>query len=113
MNVLPCSIDNGRPVFHGHALATDNPVDVALSGKLEVGVRPEFVAFAEQGIPVAVDKVEDLGRYQVVTVSHESSVIKMIVGEGKPIPSESPKISFDPAHTRIYRDDWAVEGKPA
>ena len=113
MNVLPCGIDKGRPVFHGHALDTDYPVDGDLSGKLEVGIRPEFVKFAEQGVPVAIDKVEDLGRYQVVTVSHESSVIKMIVDEGQHIPPENPKISFDPAHTRIYRDDWAVEDKPS
>ena len=33
-------------------------------GKLEVGVRPEFVDFSDDGIPVAIDKVEDLGRYQ-------------------------------------------------
>ncbi len=66
--------------------------------------------FADDGIPVAIDKVEDLGRYQVVTVRHESEVIKIVVKEDQLIPSESPKIQFKPEQTRIYCDDWVVEG---
>ena len=110
MNVLPCELDNGRPVFHNQPLKTAYPVDGELHGKLEVGVRPEFIDFSDDGIPVAIDKVEDLGRYQVVTVNHESTTIKMIVNEGDEIPSASPKISFNPRYTRIYHNDWAVGG---
>lgn len=111
MNVLPCSLEGGRPVFGNRVLDTDHPVDARLGGKLEVGIRPEFVAFADEGIPVAIDKVEDLGRYRVVTVRHESSVIKMIVNEGESIPAGSPRVRFDPAYTRVYRDDWVVDGE--
>jgi glycerol transport system ATP-binding protein len=110
MNVLPCEMDNGQPVFHGHVVAIDSPPASQVDGKLELGVRPEFVEFAESGIPVMIDKVEDLGRYQLVTVRHESSVVKMIVQEEQPIPSESPKVRFNPAQTRVYCDDWVVEG---
>jgi glycerol transport system ATP-binding protein len=110
MNVLPCSLDNGKPVFHGNRLETDHPVDANLDGKLEIGVRPEFVGFAEDGIPVSIDKVEDLGRYRVVTVTHDSSLIKMVVGEHEPIPTESPKIRFNPSQTRVYQNDWAIGG---
>ena len=111
MNVLPCRIDGGRPVFHNHVVDTDYRVHGALTGKIELGIRPEFVTFADEGIPVAIDKVEDLGRYQVVTVRHESSAIKMIVNEGESVPDGSAKIRFSPAHTRIYRDDWVVDGE--
>ena len=84
-------------------------VDTDLSGKLEIGIRPEFVSFSDDGIPVAIEKIEDLGRYQVVTVRHESEQIKMLISEDEPIPAESPMISFDPDNLRIYCDDWAVE----
>ena len=84
-----------------------------MSGKLEIGIRPEFIRFSDDGIPVEIRKVEDLGRYQVVTVQHESSQIKMLVGEDQAIPSESPKISFDPDNLRIYCDDWVVEAEHA
>jgi glycerol transport system ATP-binding protein len=111
MNVLPCTLDDGQPVFHNHLLSTTYPARAGLEGKLEVGVRPEFVRFADEGIPVEIEKVEDLGRYQVVTALHEAEKIKMLVSEDEPIPSESPKISFDPEFTRIYHNDWFVGGQ--
>ncbi len=73
-------------------------------------MRPEFVRFSDDGIPVEIDKVEDLGRYHVVTALHEDETIKMIVGEDEVIPLESPRIAFDPEHTRIYHNDWVVGG---
>lgn len=111
MNVLPCTLDNGQPVFNNHILRSAYPADGDLKGKLEVGVRPEFVKFADEGIPVEIEKVEDLGRYQVVTTKHESMKIKMVVSEDQQIPSEGAKIDFDPENTRIYQDDWVVEGR--
>lgn len=110
MNILPCEIDRGQPVINGNLVSTSYPVDSDLSGKLEVGVRPEFVQFADEGIPVAIEKVEDLGRFQVVSVSHESEIIKMVVQENQPIPSESPKIQFNPDQTRVYCNDWVTGG---
>ena len=84
-----------------------------MSGKLEIGIRPEFVRFSDNGIPVEIVKVEDLGRYQVVTVRHETEQIKMLVSEDQEIPSLSPQIQFDPDNIRIYQDDWAVETSDA
>ena len=109
MNVLPCTIDNGQPVFYGNLLKTTSAVESGLSGKLEIGIRPEFVDFGDDGIPVNIEKVEDLGRYQVLTLKHESEIIKMVINEDQPIPSDNPKIRFNPEQTRIYRDDWLVE----
>jgi glycerol transport system ATP-binding protein len=109
MNVLPCTLDQGQPVFGKQRLESACPVDTDPGGKLEIGIRPEFVSFSDDGIPVAIAKVEDLGRYQVVTVRHESEQIKMVVGEDQVIPAESPKIRFDADKLLLYRDDWAVE----
>ena len=108
MNVLPCELDKGQPVFANNLLSSSYPANTDLSGKLEIGIRPEFVSFCDDGIPVEIQKVEDLGRYQVVTVKHEAEQIKMLVGEDQAIPSSSPHIQFDPGNLRIYRDDWAV-----
>jgi glycerol transport system ATP-binding protein len=110
MNILPCTIDQGQPVFYNNLLKTSCPVSGDLNGKLEVGIRPEFIEFVSDGIPVTIEKAEDLGRYQVLTLKHESEVIKMVLKEGQAIPTESPKIQFNPTHTRVYCDDWVVEG---
>ena len=109
MNVLPCKLENGQPVFANNLLSSGYPADADLSGKLEIGIRPEFVRFGDDGIPVEIQKVEDLGRYQVVTVKHEAEQIKMLVGEDQAIPAGSPMIQFDPENLHIYRDDWVVE----
>ncbi len=110
MNILPCTIDGGQPVFGKNQLPVSNRIKGDLGGKLEVGIRPEFVEFADQGIPVTIEKVEDLGRYQVLTLVHESATIKMVMREDQLIPSENPRIQFDPDHTKVYCDDWVVEG---
>jgi len=113
MNVLPCTLDRGQPVFADRRLDSSHANEVTAGGKLEIGIRPEFVSFSDAGIPVAIDKVEDLGRYQVVTVRHEAEQIKMVVSEDQAIPAESPKIQFQREHLHLYCDDWAVESAHA
>ena len=111
--MLPGTLARGHPVFANHRLDSSHATEITAGGKLEIGIRPEFVSFSDEGIPVAIDKVEDLGRYQVVTVRHEAEQIKMVVDEDQAIPAESPKIQFQPEHLHLYRDDWAVESEHA
>jgi len=109
MNVLPCELDNGRPSFAGTQVAAANAEAVRSDdGNLEIGIRPEFISFADEGIPVDVVKVSDAGRYRIVdTVSRDQS-IKLLVGEGEDVPTGSACLSFAEASTRIYRDGWMV-----
>ena len=108
MNVLPCELSGGQAIFAGSALETASSTTNLDSGELEVGVRPEFVRFDKSGFPVEVVKVDDLGRYRIVELRREGHGIKMIAGEDDHIPAESPRISFDPLHTRLYADGWVV-----
>lgn len=110
MNILPCEINNGKSSFAGNLVQTaSSKLPATPAGKLEIGVRPEFVYFEDDGIPVTITKVDDLGRYQIVVVQHNNSTIKMIVPEDTQIPSENPCIAFNPENTRIYVDDWVVD----
>ncbi len=112
MNVLPVSLDNGKPVFAGQPIAVANPVGEA-SGKLELGVRPEFVHLAASGIPATITSVADAGRYRVVDAQAGGTRIKLLVDEGTPIPADTTHLMFDPAQTRLYRDGWLVNGRAA
>ncbi len=110
MNILPCEVVDGTAGFAGNPVKTmSSKLPDTGAGKLEIGVRPEFVHFDDKGIPVEIIKVDDLGRYQIVLAQHEGIPLKMVVDEDIQIPSESPRISFDPAHTRLYMDDWVVD----
>ena len=127
MNVLPCGIDGGVVVFDGVPIPVDAPVDesrresasqarmagLGAGGKsgLELGVRPEFVRFSDDGFPVEVARVDDLGRHRIVDVRRGAHAFRMLVGEDEAIPSENPRIRFDPAYTRVYEDGWMISGE--
>ena len=108
MNVLPCTIENGKAVFGGSPIETQSSLSEDLTGHLEIGVRPEFVSFAAEGVPVEVVTVSDIGRYRIVEARHGEHAVKLLVGEGTEIPSERPALRFDPTHTQVYADGWMV-----
>ena len=109
MNVLPCTLDGETPCFGGVPV----PIEHLAPGnggakRLELGVRPEFVSFADAEIPVEIVRLSDAGRYQIVDVRHGEHVIKLLTPEGAELPSESAHIRFDPAYTRVYADGWMM-----
>lgn len=110
MNLLPCTVADGSAVFAGRPVRTANAAEVGLNrNKLELGVRPEFVRFHDDGFDVEIVRVDDLGRYQLVLTRLRENIIKMILREDATIPSENPRISFDPEHTWLYADSWALD----
>ncbi|MEQ8817456.1 MAG: ABC transporter ATP-binding protein [Thalassobaculum sp.] len=118
MNVLPCEIAGGRVVFAGQAVDSVNAGDYrGDGGRLELGVRPEFVSFVPQGaaggIPVRVVKALDAGRHRIVETEHDGHKIKMLVPEGQPIPSDTAHVRFAPERSWVYRDGWLITGEEA
>ena len=87
-------------------VAADNAASSKGSGRLELGIRPEFVTFADKGLPVDVVKVSDIGRYRVVDTRLGENSVKLIVPEGGAIPEGKAHLAFDKAHTQIYSDGW-------
>ncbi|GAB2178385.1 ABC transporter ATP-binding protein [Dongia sp. agr-C8] len=112
MNALPCAVENGRPTFLGHAVPLAGAIQVPSDGKLEIGIRPEFIKFNGHGagpaIPVEVTKVADAGRFRIVETRASEHRIRLLVPEGDPIPSGAAQLTFDPKHTHLYRDGWLV-----
>jgi len=110
MNVLPCDVSGRAVTIGGHAIALQTMPTAALNGRrVEIGVRPEFVSFADDGLPVAIAKVSDAGRYRIVEARHGASRINVLVADGAAMPGETARVRFDPAHTRLYADGWLVE----
>ncbi|MGH9199802.1 MAG: ABC transporter ATP-binding protein, partial [Vicinamibacterales bacterium] len=102
MNLLPCNVENGKAVVASQTIETVNAKAYRGNGKqLELGVRPEFVRFAQTGIPVRIVKVADAGRYRIVETRHADGTIKLLVPEGAAIPTDGAHVQFDPAHTQV------------
>jgi len=109
MNLLACKLDRGQPVYDGIPIRISNNVTAKdASSRLEIGIRPEFIRFADNGIPVNIEKVSDAGRFTIVETRHKSDVIKLLVADGGPVPSERAFLTFDPDHTQVYANDWMI-----
>jgi glycerol transport system ATP-binding protein len=107
MNILPCELENGVARFGGRPVPTANGVTGTVKGeRTEIGVRPEFVRFAHDGIPVRVIRVSDAGRNKIVETRHGDTAIRLLLDEQDAVPAESAHVSFDPAFTHLYVGGW-------
>jgi glycerol transport system ATP-binding protein len=109
MNVMPAEVRGAEARVEGRPIRLSGAYRPG-SGKVEIGVRPEFVRLAddEAGLPVDIRTVEDIGRYRIVRARLGASDLNVVVKEGVPIPS-APRAVFDPAHVNVYVDSHLVE----
>jgi len=116
MNVLDASVTGTRARIAGVEVDLGEAF-APMSGKVELGVRPEFVHLSEggEGIAAQVLRVEDVGRHKVVRLEVEGKPVNAIVGEADPVPAGSVRMRFDPAGINIFENDWRVapEGEAA
>lgn len=108
MNVLPCEVRGGQAFFQGEAIGSWNAGACKDAKSLELGVRPEFVRFADKGLPVDVVKIDDAGRFRIVETRSQSESIKLLVPEDGEIPESRGFLTFAEDHTQVYRDGWLV-----
>ncbi|MES1153100.1 MAG: TOBE domain-containing protein, partial [Dongia sp.] len=84
------------------------------SGRLTLGIRPEFVELAKAGaagsVPSAIERVEDLGNYKIVTARLGEQVVMAKVSEDEAVSSGTAHLRFPPQWTRIYADDRSLTG---
>lgn len=109
MNVLGATVNGSTAKVAGQEVALGHGYG-DLSGKVELGVRPEFVHLnATSGIPCRVRRVEDVGRHKIVRLDMSGQKVDAIIGEGDAMPPDSTFVSFAPEGINIYADDWRVD----
>lgn len=112
MNLMPVEVKGGKARI-GDAVVDAANAKAAKSGRLELGVRPEFVSFADSGLAADIVKVADIGRVRIVeTRLAGGQVVKLVVPEGEAVPTGKAKLRFDPDHTFIYADSWMAGEAP-
>ena len=109
MNLLPCEFKGGDVMLNGKKIETHKKVKSNNFSKTEIGVRPEFINFSSDGIPVKVLSVSNTGRHKIVDTQSHSGKIKMIAKASEDIPSGSAFLSFKKEYTYAYGDDWIIE----
>ncbi len=114
MNFLDCGLDGDAAVVEGQRVPLPGHVlDLGQNarGRLQLGVRPEFLRLAragEQGVRVGVEDVEDLGSYQLVRARLGEHTLRLKLGEDEPGPGDDAELVFPPEWTRLYADGRLV-----
>jgi len=101
------------------AMARVNGVEVALgaayapvAGRVQIGIRPEYVTLSDQGLPVTIKRLEDIGRHRIVRADLGGQPLNFILAEGMGMPPD-PRVTFAPGKINVYADDWRVAGRAA
>ncbi|MDA5555580.1 ABC transporter ATP-binding protein [Shimia sp. MMG029] len=116
MNVLPAEVKDGQAHFAGRPVALEGPIKAGASGKLEIGIRPEFVSLVDSSIasaiPGTVTRVADVGRHTVVEATVDGHKVAAIQNGPAPQKGDAVHLHFTPEHTRLYADGW-IASEPA
>src|SRR5262245_47177538 len=112
MNFLPCRIAAGGAEVGGQhvPLSADLLARAPNAGALEIGIRPEVISIAEDGVGLAVQvrDVEDLGIRKIATCLLGEHELKVVVPPERPVPLGRRTLRFNPAMTRLYADGYLV-----
>jgi multiple sugar transport system ATP-binding protein len=110
MNLMEGTADNGEVKLGKYHVPVDKSAEKKMDGKVTVGVRPElwrFVSDAEQGLPVTVTVVEELGADSFVYGSCDvegtpANVIIRVSGRKHPHKGETLYVTTDPEHVHVF-----------
>ncbi len=116
MNFMDCQVEGAEAVVEGHRIAVDPDMAAAAGkaqGRLQLGIRPELLRPAEDnenGIMLSVERVEDLGDYQLVTGQLGPHKVHVRLEASGKISSDGLKVVFPQEHSLLYADDRLVGG---
>ncbi len=113
MNVIPASVQGQIATVHGAELKL-NRAFKGLDGKVEIGVRPEFVTLTDgEGLPVNVRRVEDVGRHKIIRADLFGNDMNIVAPEGAEISADMNRVTFAPDRVNVYHNDWLQNGEAA
>ncbi|GGA87160.1 ABC transporter ATP-binding protein [Brucella endophytica] len=107
MNLMPARIEGSTAQVGSQSIPLPGAPRIGSAKRIELGIRPEFVRLGREGLPVRIDKVEDIGRYRIVRAGFEGQKLAVVVEEDGEIPAE-PRVLFDPKAIGIFADSWRV-----
>jgi glycerol transport system ATP-binding protein len=114
MNLAPAEVSGNKAVVAGHVIELDRAYPALdRRERIELGVRPEFVEITTDGdgLPVTVQRVDDLGRIKVVNVRLGDHTLNIVAGEDAPIPASDVRVRFDKRRVHVYAGGRIVEGR--
>lgn len=108
MNLFDAKLDGNSAQIAGSAVDLGAGY-AATGGKIQIGIRPEFIRLADSGIPARVTRVEDVGRHKIIRLDVAGQQISAIAGESDGVPEGDNYITLDPKGINVYADDWRID----
>ncbi len=114
MNVLPARIEGDRAhVGGGATIALGRGYDVPPGKRIEIGIRPEFARLAQagEGLPVKVERIDDLGRARLARLRLGGHAFAAGVPDALVTIGEEAGVLLLPGHVHVYADGELLEGR--
>jgi glycerol transport system ATP-binding protein len=112
MNLFDAEIDGTTARITGATVQLDGGYAPG-GGKIQIGVRPEFVKLttSETGVPASIKRIEDVGRHKIIRLDVAGQEVSAIAGEDDAISQDAQRITFDRGGINVYVDDWRIAPK--
>ena len=107
MNLLDATISGSEAVLGSVSV----PLGAAYgptAGRTQIGIRPDYVTVSDQGLPVTVKRVEDVGRHRIVRAEFQGQPLNAILPEGTSVPAD-PRVAFAQDKINVYANDWRIQ----
>ena len=114
MNLLPASVDGRLARVDGHPVPLAAAYPPLPDAGVQIGIRPDFATLsASDGLPVQVQRVDDLGRRRLARVSLGPHRMVVTMPPDLSLSGSEAFVRLDPASLHVFADDLRVTGAAA
>jgi glycerol transport system ATP-binding protein len=113
MNVVPATVEGNRARVAGQTIALPLSYDPPADQRIEIGIRPEFATLAPagEGLPVRVERVDDLGRARLARLRLGDHAFAAGVPDGLDGIGDHAGLILQPGHIHVYADGQRLDGR--
>jgi len=108
INILPCQIKNNSAYFLDHEVKKNLNSKFNNLNNLKIGIRPEFIKFDTEGLPVEIATVKNIGKNKIVDVVYKNLNIKLVLSDHENVPEKKGKIKFNEKFTYLYSNEYLI-----
>jgi glycerol transport system ATP-binding protein len=109
MNLLDAVID-GNVAHVGEHEAPLGARFGHLTGRTQIGIRPEHVTVSRTGgLPATIMRIDDVGRHRILRAEVAGAPVAVVLPEGAALPADdSCHLIFQPEKIGVFADDWRM-----
>jgi len=108
INILPCQIKNNSAFFLDFEIKKNLNSKFNNLNNLKIGIRPEFIKFDTEGLPVEIATVKNIGKNKIVDVVYKNLNIKLVLSDHENVPEKKGKIKFNEKFTYLYSNEYLI-----